>query len=408
VRSIFLGYYLPTEKEFKKLWEEGCFVLDTNVLLNLYQYSRDTLNLWFDVLEQFKTRIWIPHQVALEYQENRLSKISEQTRMYETIKSKLEDTLQVIEVLLSEEHPSIQKDELMEGIRRAFSEAEHYLTKAKEGHPDLFSKDEIREKIDSLFDGKVGEPLPSQELENLYKDGEKRYKHGIPPGYKDAKKGRDRVKRYGNLVLKDIYGDLILWYQIIGKAIESKRPIVFITGDKKEDWWWIYEGRTIGPRPELRTEMMQKAGMLFYMYRPERFIEIAAQRLGIEKAEGVIEETKKVGVLSWKEEIIEALQALEGEATLAQIYEYVESHTSRDLNQYPHWQAAIRGTLQAYSSDASDKVFRGQDLFHRVSRGRWALRNRGESDNSDADTSGDSPTMRAADAASPRANRGGL
>ena len=41
------------------------------------------------------------------------------------------------------------------------------------------------------------------------------------------------------------YGDLILWYQIIDKAKESKKPIILISGDVKEDWWLEKNGKRI-------------------------------------------------------------------------------------------------------------------------------------------------------------------
>jgi predicted nucleic acid-binding protein len=40
MRDAFPGYYAPKEEEFKKLWKEGTFVVDANVLLNLYRYPK--------------------------------------------------------------------------------------------------------------------------------------------------------------------------------------------------------------------------------------------------------------------------------------------------------------------------------------------------------------------------------
>ncbi len=36
MRDLFPGYYRPTEEEFAKMWQEGIFVFDANVLLNIY------------------------------------------------------------------------------------------------------------------------------------------------------------------------------------------------------------------------------------------------------------------------------------------------------------------------------------------------------------------------------------
>ena len=42
MRKTFPGYYRPTEAEFRRLWDKCIFVLDANVLLNLYRYSEET------------------------------------------------------------------------------------------------------------------------------------------------------------------------------------------------------------------------------------------------------------------------------------------------------------------------------------------------------------------------------
>lgn len=75
MRQSFREYYQPTLAEFKQLWDNGLIVLDTNVLLNFYRYSEKTSNDLFNTLEQFSDRLWIPYQVAKEYQKNRLAVI---------------------------------------------------------------------------------------------------------------------------------------------------------------------------------------------------------------------------------------------------------------------------------------------------------------------------------------------
>jgi hypothetical protein len=73
----------------------------------------------------------------------------------------------------------------------------------------------------------------------------------------------------------------------------------------------------------------------------------------------------------WKTEIQRAIQALNGEAELAEIYEYIRSHSPRDLPN--SWPQIIRYTIQTNSSDSLS--FRGKhDLFKKVGKGRWALR----------------------------------
>jgi Apea-like HEPN len=75
--------------------------------------------------------------------------------------------------------------------------------------------------------------------------------------------------------------------------------------------------------------------------------------------------------LSWKDEIVDALTALGGKASLSQLYSQIENHTHRTLAET--WQATVRYTLQIHSSD-TDSYRGGEDLFQRLDKGYWGLR----------------------------------
>lgn len=77
---------------------------------------------------------------------------------------------------------------------------------------------------------------------------------------------------------------------------------------------------------------------------------------------------------SWKEDIIESLKRLGGEAHLSEIYNDIKLNTKRILSQT--YEATIRATLERYSSD-SDAYNQQEDLFFIVSEkgeGKWGLR----------------------------------
>jgi hypothetical protein len=67
LKKAFAGYYRPSDAEFRQLWEQCIFVLDANVLLNLYRYSDETRSKFLEILEVLSKRLWVPHQAALEY-----------------------------------------------------------------------------------------------------------------------------------------------------------------------------------------------------------------------------------------------------------------------------------------------------------------------------------------------------
>jgi hypothetical protein len=94
MRNLFPGFYEHTEEELNKLWQDGIFIFDTNMLLNVYRYSSETRNRYFEILRQLMEQLWIPYQVAYEYQDNRLTVIQEQIEAYKKIANVLHTTSQ--------------------------------------------------------------------------------------------------------------------------------------------------------------------------------------------------------------------------------------------------------------------------------------------------------------------------
>lgn len=152
---------------------------------------------------------------------------------------------------------------------------------------DRLSNDEILDFVAFIFDGRTGAPFDDGELKTLVADGEYRFQHEIPPGYKDGKKDAS-----GDPYRK--YGDLIVWKQLVAHAKTVDKPIVFITDDKKEDWWLEQSGRTIGPRTELREEFIGEVKHDFWMYTVDKFIEETARTQNTRVSEKVIEEIIQV------------------------------------------------------------------------------------------------------------------
>lgn len=71
-------------------------------------------------------------------------------------------------------------------------------------------------------------------------------------------------------------------------------PIIIVTDDVKEDWWWRHEGKIVGPSPELVDEIRSKAGVDFYMYVSDQFMEYAREYLNQQVDQGAIDEIREV------------------------------------------------------------------------------------------------------------------
>jgi len=311
MRDTFPGYYRPSETEFAELWDTCVFVLDTSVILNLYRYPSEARDDLLKILNAVADRLWIPHQVALEYQENRLGVMAEQVQRYaevrkvvDEVQKNLQDNLAQLQ--LKKRHCAIDPSSLLQSVESTFNEFRSHLDQLEAAQPGVSDHDGLRDRIDTLLKGKVGPPPESaQELENLYQQGLLRYETKRPPGYMDAHKELETEDGsntcwYGDLHIKRQYGDLLLWFQLIqeAKARSDFDRIIFVTDDDKEDWWWTVKSggkKTIGPRPELIDEIKSRAGVSsFYMYNSERFMQFARQHLRIKVKPESIDQVRDV------------------------------------------------------------------------------------------------------------------
>ncbi|MCZ6638342.1 MAG: PIN domain-containing protein, partial [Candidatus Dadabacteria bacterium] len=309
MREIFKGYYQLEDKEFKKLWDNAVFIFDTNVLLNLYRYQTTTRDALFDIMEQLSDRIWIPYHVGLEFQINRLSVIAKQNKRYSEARNIVTTALNAMEnqlenLQLKERHSHINPDKLLKDISKVKTSFFKELESLEEKSISVSSEDKIRERIDMLFNDKIGKPPSSQEdLEQLYVEGEQRYHKQIPPGFEDSGKNDNQPDEFthNDLLYKRKYGDLILWKQIIGYSKNKDlKDVIFITDDNKSDWWWKIDSggtKTIGPRPELIEEMNRLTNVeRLHMYSTEKFLEYANEYLNANVGKEAIEEVREVSV----------------------------------------------------------------------------------------------------------------
>ena len=288
MRETFFGYYPPTTSEYEKLWKEGLIVLDTNVLLNFYRLPTVARDEVFSVLESLRDRLWIPHQVALEFHRKRLTVIATERK---TMADALTSASELVKAV-SDKVNALQIEKRGLGIEPAaliseLNQANHQLVEAvKTAHTsqlDVSASDPVRERLDELLKGRVGVGPSNQiELEALCLDGENRYLENIPPGFKDADKDRNPKEAtfmFDQIKYQRKFGDLILWRQLLLHVKEAGiKNVVLVTEDRKDDWWWREQGKTIGPHPELVREIRRNGNVdLFWMYSSVQFVEHANQ-----------------------------------------------------------------------------------------------------------------------------------
>lgn len=335
MKNTMVGYYRPTNDEFETLWNSAIFVLDANVLLNLYRYpSKASLEL-LCALERLGERIWMPHYAGMEYQRNRLAVIADQKRKFFDVRNIVNETKSSIisqfnNLQLKKKHSSINIDEFILGFEELSKSFLENLAKLDEGQKNVSDEDEIRNMIDKIFLNKVGAVSFDQKaLDDIYREGEGRYLVGMPPGYMDAKKEKNAESdafQYGGRWYKRKFGDLILWKQIISHAKEKGiKQLIFLTDDEKEDWWLIVDSqgkKTIGPRPELVEEIRRDAEVTsFYMYNSEQFLQYSKQYLEAEISEESIIQVGdiKLAMINYQDSTVTSTKSYDmtGECTLS-------------------------------------------------------------------------------------------
>ncbi|MGK0308098.1 MAG: hypothetical protein ACI8RP_001056 [Urechidicola sp.] len=293
MKNIFPGYNKKTEEEIKKLWEDGIIMFDANVLLNLYRYSNETRKTIVDLISKFKDKIWLPHQSALEYNKNRYEVIADQEKAYKEFTEKI---TQIQKDLQSNSKPPFLSKKVHKDLNKVFEKVSTEVEDSIEKYCGYLKSDPIYDELTELFENRISEPFDYEKLSELYKEGQERFDKKIPPGYEDEKNKQGNRK----------YGDFILWMQVIEKAKESKSPIIFITDERKKDWWWkIKDGRNMGPRQELTEEIKEKANVDFHMYSSERFLSYGQNFL-----EGQVNQVALEEIQAMKKAEIESLKRL--------------------------------------------------------------------------------------------------
>jgi hypothetical protein len=137
MREMFPGFYRPTQEEFDKLWKEALFILDANVLLNLYRYPKSARDELLQVLSQISDRLWVPHQAALEFQRNRPIVLADQMGRFAEVERIVNGALSALKgelgkLQLAKRHAVIEIDPFLEKVGQNFQDFLAELKKLQE------------------------------------------------------------------------------------------------------------------------------------------------------------------------------------------------------------------------------------------------------------------------------------
>jgi len=354
--------------------EEFIITFDANILLNLYRYEPKTrdavIALFKNIKKNSKLELWLSHQVALEFNENRFSAKDNKKQGFDEVKKVFGTFNKQVKGLSKIGGKTTNLDKLRKSlskhikvINEELSKFENEIVRDKTKGPDR-----VFNTIYQLFSGHVGEPFDVSELERLYCVGEERYQNNVPPGYEDSKK--TRFKNYAGISIDSRFGDLIMWFQIIEHAKAAKKPVVLVIEDVKGDWLSKDFSRV---RPELINEHYHKAGQCFYAVSLSQFDyifkDLVSSKL-TDKAKNEIASLTESDS-KWLDDIIKAFEHYGGTCTLKDVYEFIKNNSERD---FPvTWETIVRRTIYNHCSQLS-AFLGGEDRFEKLSSGRYRLK----------------------------------
>ncbi|NLY45478.1 MAG: DUF4935 domain-containing protein [Tissierella sp.] len=297
MKNKFFQYHISDYID--DIYKDALIVFDANSLLNLYRYNTRNREKYFEIIDSLEDRLILPYQVGLEFYKNRINLIKQRTDFKNIIKKYIEESLEKLINVIESGNGSQEYNaaltilrnevELKENIINIIEKSKkEILEKIDENNEEILEdhilkEDPILNKINEIFHGKVNEEFSREELTKIYKDGEKRYKDNIPPGYKDISKDTPNK-----------YGDLVIWKEMINISKVQGKDILFVSDDRKEDWALKHNNIDLGPRKELIKEFYLETGKYFYSVTTKEFIKQMSIVYNIEDTDLLEKQTDQI------------------------------------------------------------------------------------------------------------------
>ncbi|WP_161972878.1 PIN-like domain-containing protein [Enterovibrio baiacu] len=211
-------------------------LFDTNILAYLYKLhanARNEFYTWSDSAIN-DNRLFLPGWAASEYS-NRVTtnKLDDYTnknnnatpdkakKMYEALYEIA--SLFVDDEILANSQFAGDRDQFLDGFLGTIKSLDAYTRAFK----TQFKVGDVHNEITKHFSKVVLNSDLTELCAKANREGDTRFEHRLPPGFKDGGKGENR------------FGDLIIWYEILNKSKELKASfdhVLFLSNDEKSDW----------------------------------------------------------------------------------------------------------------------------------------------------------------------------
>lgn len=219
----------PAAADTSELFESADIVLDSSVVLNLYRMSRRTRGSWFELLEQLRPRLVMPHQVAVEVTRNAKAVRNHLPSAYTELRKQL-DAVRTLPASrfgnsrhLHGERVAALKSIVEKHLDPLLQEFDHARA---QDHAVLDAEtDTVMDTIDRTYAGRVlPEPDAATIRRRVARFHQYRAPNQVPPGWRDAG-GKSTPQLQA--------GDYLLWAEVMGHARAGKRRVIIVTDDAR-------------------------------------------------------------------------------------------------------------------------------------------------------------------------------
>lgn len=250
----FGHHYRPESARLKACFHEGLIVLDTNVLLNVLRYSPAARDDLVGVIEAISSQCFVPHQIAEEYNRNRVKVVSDRLKEFEEVDKEIGSIKSSVRSVVNNLRdrrtlPALDIMNLEGSVKEFFDALEDASSEASEQYdldPDMMvgSVDRWTTRLTDALAGCVAERSSSETLKVDVEEAERRQSEQLAPGFKD-KSG----------------GDYLWWAEVLRNPNLKGKPLVIVSDDAaKGDWRHEARGIPVGPQRILIEDVLEAGG----------------------------------------------------------------------------------------------------------------------------------------------------
>ncbi|WP_437077221.1 PIN-like domain-containing protein [Streptomyces sp. enrichment culture] len=302
------------DAERSVFFKDGVIVLDTNVLLSLYEYTETSREEVLAALEQTAGRLWMPYQVGLEFVRGRRSTLESRKRALASATTEVNKKLMAArkaiveakDVVCAQLDKYARAQQEIAGLDALVADADvdahldvyrhefkRHLDMLKADHGLALNssdaEDPILPRIAKLYGEGVGEQPDDDVLRKRLEEATAfRFPNKIPPGFSDS--GKDTPLKSA--------GDFLLWEELIEHVRQlppSGRYVLFVSNDTKEDWYEQRSGTSSSrPWPSLVDELRRRAQADLRIETPPHFFGGIREFLDAELAADTYAEIERV------------------------------------------------------------------------------------------------------------------